>query len=384
MNKILDELKILNLIDLRNSKNAKYDDYFVFAKDRINSITSYEKFIFFKILLAKNGGEYALNLLESYRNDMDDSDFVYISNYISLNTGQYKKQLEYLNGIERPVGWIAREKVRCLLNCGFFDQAIALLDSLMDLNADFYRAFAINISYQLSDYSRVIKYSNDDSVECRLAKLGMGLTNKTLITSLYTHYSESQINIQKYSASNGGYIVSGCLGVTPDRFNREIKQMLTDRMDNIGILGASLGHMKMIEDFLDSDQEILVATESDAFLSYPLIDEVLKKVGESDFDFVLCSDRHTPGVYCDEPVSINKYNFLGRASGFDGYILNRAAANLILREFGSGRFNAHIDGLVIKWACNCGLISVGVTNVPVFSQSFTSVFSVRTLLELNY
>lgn len=386
MFEVAEKIGKMNLIDLKNSADLSLDEYFSYANKNIKSLSSYERFSYFKIMLSKKGGKYSMAALESSRYLMDFLDFISLANYISLNSGDYKNQLMYLEEVAYPVGWVAREKVKCLLNCGYFNKAVDLIDELMQINPDFYRKFSSNMLYQLSDYPRVLRYSLPGSVEYKCAKLWFERKNleKLVVTSLYTHYSQNQIAIQNFSSLNGGYALSGCLGVTPDRFSSALRAQLTDRLDNLGILGASLGHIKMIEEFLASERDVLIATESDAFVSYPWFDKILNLYYEYSFDFILCSDRHSNPLSSVDEISIINYQYPGRASGFDGYILNKKAARLILNEFERGRFNSHIDGRIIHWSYLNNDISMGVTSFPLFSQSFTSVFSVRTLLELNY
>jgi hypothetical protein len=205
-----------------------------------------------------------------------------------------------------------------------------------------------------------------------------------VVRSIYNPYTLGQIEVQAAVFAKSRIRLARSLGIPADRLPEAVFRRLSE--GERGALGAALAHLRTLEDFLESGEVLCVVTESDAFLrrlvDYPALERAL---GDGGCDFILCADRHSSppdGEAISEEIL--RYDFRGRASGFDGYALTSRCAEAIVAHFGGLMHKSHIDGEVIKWLCRSSPFTVGVVREPIFGQSHLSRFSTRVKLELDY
>jgi len=319
--------------------------------------------------------------------------YVQIGVDVTELTGDFQEQYKYLSLL--PVGykaWSDRAKVRNLIFLSHFEAAELLIDDLLSKNANLYIDFAARVLWQLGRRNRLSRLSVIPKIISDNLSYGIRMNDiphskqSAAIYSLYVNLTSHQIEMQKYCV---GGISDQIINITPkmgimlDRMPSSALAIIGGIDAPVGVVGASAGHIKILEDFLRTSKSYCIVTESDSFITRPIAFEYFDKIfNESTFDFILCSDRH-----CDfniTPVSdiVMPINYNGRASGFDGYMISRKCAGDLVEKM-LPPWDRHIDGRVIDWLIKNGY-RVGFTASPIFAQSINSTFSVRAAIELNY
>lgn len=380
------------LLTIRHDKKNDYERILRVADNDLAGAESELLVAFFRIHLAKIGASRTLDRLEGLKNVLKKEDYVRIGSGTSSAIGDYQRQERYLDVLQsEKYGWVERERVKCLIATSRFEEASNHVVHLISLDQKFYSEFCLNVLWQFNKWNELsfllqyienanLKRYVDFSRKIRRA----GNAQSARVYSVYTGMSRNQLAFQQESFRASGIELSPAMGVTVDRFPIGALKALGGDKFSPGIIGASLGHLKAMEDFVGTGAPYCFITESDAYLSkvidFHFFDGLFKS---GRFDFVLCADRHAELAAEQIRNDVETYQYSGRASGFDGYALSRESAQAILNAT-SAPYAEHIDGRVIEWLANTAKAKIGVVTEPIFAQSMLSVFSVRTALELNY
>ena len=353
--------------------------------------TNYDFVIqYFRVLMAKLGFAYAICKLKECISDIDTELYVAIAEELCFHVGRFKDQYDYLTLLpSKSKAWVERAKIRSLLFQGQFEKAESCVISDIATGQVINNEFSLNVLWQLNSWDNLFECCVPSSKIYPYVQKAVGLLGNSLsfhnVTSLYNSKTKNQILYQEFVANRSGYKIKSVEGFVPNILPKFLLGTLGGADYQVGIIGAYISHMKVLELFLDSDDPYCIVTESDTFFTtisdFSLLFDIMNS---ESYDFVLCSDRHVTTDKSNLTLRINPYSFLGRSSGFDGYVVSRRAANEILSQFKNPPYDQHIDGLVIKWLCNNDAFKVGVTSYPLFSQSFFSAFSTRTSVELDY
>lgn len=383
------ELKNSDIISIKHSTNKLVED--IYNMNILDAILRDNVFVYcyFKIMLAKDGYISTIKNLHNISHRIDQLLYVEIASYVYLTVGEYASQLSCLETIRKnSYGWVERAKIKCLIALGHVSEAINLTSELLQVSKNNNIDFASSVYWQLNQWKLLKEISKEQELEyfVKLAEysesIGLrpdGIAFKTY--SLFNYYTINQLNLQIQNFKPNGLDVIPSLGISSDRLTKGAANILGDETKR-GIIGASLSHMKILEDIATSNDSFSLVTESDSFLSRAFDINIITNSLNNQYDFILCANRHfKTDTRCFDFEKIEKFEFEGRASGFDGYFINKKCAGDILNEFDQKQHNEHIDGKIIHWLFKMGY-KIGVTTHPIFSQGFCSTFSTRARVEL--
>ncbi|MBV7316768.1 hypothetical protein [Shewanella sp. NIFS-20-20] len=371
--KYLDDEQINELQNVKHSSFADFDSLYVFC--------------FFKLMLAKKGVKETIERLGLIRPQINELLYIEIASYIYLSVGEYELQLKSLElARELTFGWVERAKVKSNIALGHIDVALEMTNKLVEISSANYD-FAMSVYWQLNEWERLHSLSRkcDSQYLSELSGYCIDIGNeccdeKLKLYSLFNFYTINQIELQKKLFSSSRMELIPSIGIQSDRLTTKSLELLGGKGQK-GIVGASLSHLKIIEDIAHRDDYALV-TESDAFLSRLCHDTKFLDNANGKYDFVLCANRHNVlNEECRDFDGIENFHFNGRASGFDGYFITNGCAQEVMNAFDGKPHNEHIDGKIIHWLATNGF-RIGVTKHPIFSQGFCSTFSTRARVEL--
>lgn len=363
----------------------------------LNPITSYIEqgeehvFCYIKTILAKFGESPATALLLTIKDIIPTTLYIHIGSYISQSIGDYKKQLDYLN-ITKPFtyAWIEREKIRCLINQCEIKGAMELVNEFNVKIKNEHTDFITSVFWQLNCWDELeelcVKVNNIHGEKIASYNKGLISTKNTQnckIYSLYNIHTIEQVKLQCEVMNKSNLKITPSLGIPADRLTKGAVKNLGGGVQ-LGILGAAISHLKILEEIVEGKDDFAIVTESDSYLEkmidFNLLDELFKK---EKYDFILCANRHFAGNKSNFNIDdVIKYEFYKSASGFDGFIISKKCAQLVLEAFDGKIHNQHIDGQIIRWLCD-NKFNVGVTPHPIFCQAFSSIFSTRVKIELQ-
>ncbi|AUU83940.1 hypothetical protein [Leclercia sp. LSNIH1] len=346
-------------------------------------------YCYFKIMLAKDGYIITINKLHHHANEIENLLYVEIASYVYLTVGEYASQLSCLETIRKnSYGWVERAKIKCLIALGHISEAINLTNELLYVSQNNNIDFAQSVYWQLNQWKllkTISKGLNNDYLY-KLAEYSESISSRPngiafKVYSLFNYYTINQLNLQLKNFNANGLDIIPSLGISSDRLTKGAASLVGDETKR-GIIGASLSHMKILEDIATGNDSFALVTESDSFLSRGFDINLIEEAIIDEYDFVLCANRHfKTDMKCYNFEKIIKFEFEGRASGFDGYFVKKKCAEDILNKFDQKLHNEHIDGKIIHWLSTMGY-RIGVTTHPIFSQGFCSTFSTRARVEL--
>lgn len=386
-NEAINKIKYLDIIALKYLDNEDVSTLLNINKYEISRHNNLYVFCAFKVILAKNGIYEAIDKLNSFSASIDKFLYIEILSFIYMTVGEYQFQLKTLAlAKDFTHGWIERAKVKANIALGNINEAISITEKLIEISNE-NKKFASDVYWQLN------RWEDLSSLSCRmknkylfaLSKYCLDLMeshsiHSANVYSLFNHYTLNQIELQKKIFPLSGINLKPAIGIQSDRLTKKTLPLLGSHSQK-GIIGASLSHLKIIEDVYQSEDFAFV-TESDSYLNRLFNEQKILEVANKKYDFILCSNRH-----CN--TSMDDYDFDGvvdfkfnrRASGFDGYLITKSCAFEILNRFDGKPHNEHIDGKIIHWLASNGF-RIGVTKHPIFSQGFCSTFSTRARVEL--
>lgn len=393
---LLGDIVKRNLIDLRYDA-ADYLNKFVDLPPTV-IVTEHPHIIegYFRLQLAKSGYSSAINKLKSIECDIPIEIFASVGSMLSQSIGNYDEQFKYLCAISHlNKGWIQRELVKCMINREQLSEALDKVITLLNISPDFYYDFCHSILWEMNCWELMAEYTikNKDHVSIPYVDYAIDAINNNKINttcdlkiySIYNQLTTNQLHIQESLARKSGYKILPSQGALPDRFPRSILELMGGPNYQLGVVGATIAHLKTIEDFIATNDDYCAITESDTFFTTIFnLNIYIETLRSNKIDFLLCSDRHTKLITPTISTKIQPYIFRGRASGFDGYILSRTTALRILERFAHPPYKDHIDGEVIRWLCEDSLLKISKTSQPIFAQSLLSLFSTRSAIELKY
>lgn len=385
-----------SLLDIRGFNGGVFDDICSGRLLPSHLRTKEAVIAYFKIFLSKCGSVASYKLLDQAADYLSIDDYVWLGSYIARTVGDFDRHQKFLRmGAGRSKAWIERDLVRSLIYCGEFDLAVSRSVELLNERSDLYEEFALSILWQAGEWGFIEDWAGRGDSSAYSALRPYMIYSRDVqrcsdycedikIYSIYNHYTTNQRDFQLFAASRLNISVQPVLGVSADRLPSSVLLSLGGRSPSVGIVGASLAHIRAIEDFIRSGDDIGIFTESDAFICRRMnIKRIMRLFAESGAGLMLCANRHTP-LAC-ERVSDDgvEFDYKGRASGFDGYIINREMALKIVDRF-CAPFVVHIDGAVIDWVYRGLGGKIFTVSGPIFAQSVFSFFSTRIMMELRY